>query len=123
MIIPETKITILFKFLSTENGGRKNGLTTGYRPNVVFNFTEEMLNLYKTVENGYFLPGEIRTLNADVMFIFTHDRWIQPGEIIECKIGIYNPGGVSKFFIPGNFLFAREGGRIIGIGNIISAGT
>ena len=58
---------------TTENGGRENGIKTGYRPNHVFEYLENPTDFKTTYmgiiefEKEWILPGE--TANVKVTFI------------------------------------------------------
>lgn len=57
----------------TENGGRKNGIKTGYRPNHVFEYRKNSSDFVATYmgiiefEKEWILPGE--TANVKVTFV------------------------------------------------------
>ncbi|WP_413534113.1 hypothetical protein [Empedobacter brevis] len=85
------------QYLTTEQGGRKTPVKSGYRPQVKFDFTE-----MQTSGQQIFIDKEI----------------VYPGEKVDAKIKILSPDYFADSLIEGmNFEF-REGAKLIGTGEI-----
>jgi len=85
------------QYLTTEQGGRKTPASSGYRPQVKFNFAE---------------------MQTSGQQIFIDKETVYPGEKVDAKIKILSPDYFADCLTEGmNFEF-REGPTLIGTGQI-----
>jgi translation elongation factor EF-Tu-like GTPase len=90
------------KLYSTNEGGRKTGIKTNYRPNHVFEYTEgQILSTF---------IGEIQ---------FTAKEWINPGEGSDVTIRFLNCEPLLKYLKPGRKWWIHEASKRIGEAEII----
>lgn len=97
------KIKAKLKLYSTNNGGRKTGIRTGYRPNHVFEY-----NYKGSIKQTY-----IGQINID------EDKWIFPGEIEIVNIEFLNVFEIEKFIQVGRKWWIHEANNKIGEAEII----
>ncbi len=99
VIVIKAKITMK----STENGGRKSGFVSGYRPNHVFEAPEDL--------------GTLITYIGDI--IFDDDTLFEPVQtkIVTVRF-LYTPL-IEKYITVGQKWFINEGINAMGIGEII----
>ncbi|MGZ3944720.1 MAG: EF-Tu C-terminal domain-related protein [Mucilaginibacter sp.] len=86
------------KYLTTDAGGRRTPVLSGYRPQVRFAFSEMQTS------------GQQKFLDKEVVY---------PGEIVNAEISILSPQFFEHMLYPGMSFEFREGSRIIGTGQII----
>jgi translation elongation factor EF-Tu-like GTPase len=99
LIIVKAKITMK----TTEQGGRKFGFKSGYRPNHVFE-----------------LPEDIRNLNAYIGDIhFDDQELIEPGETKVVTVRFLKVPQVEQFIRVGQKWFINEGANNLGVGEIL----
>lgn len=91
------------KLKSTQEGGRKTGFISGYRPNHVFEYAE---------------PGKLlQTYIGDI--IFEGNSTIEPGEEKEATVRFIPSQPIEKFLQKGRVWWLHEGARIIGEAEVI----
>lgn len=86
------------KYKSTEQGGRKTPATSGYRPQVKFDFTE---------------------MQTSGIQKFIDTEKVYPGETVLAEIAILSPQFFENQLEIGMEFEFREGATIIGYGKII----
>jgi translation elongation factor EF-Tu-like GTPase len=96
-------ITAKLTLYSTDNGGRKTGIRTGYRPNHVFEYNDK----------GSFIQTYIGQINFD------DGKWILPGETVEVTIEFLNLFGIERYITIGRKWWIHEGASKIGEAEII----
>ncbi|WP_333577325.1 hypothetical protein [Sphingobacterium sp.] len=90
------------KLTSTENGGRKTGIISGYRPNHVFEYTAE---------------GKLqRTYIGDINF---EGEKLMPGEETIATVRLHLTKQVEKYLTKGRIWWLHEGPNIIGEAEIL----
>lgn len=99
LIIVKAKITMK----TTEEGGRKSGFKSGYRPNHVFEMPDNLKNL--------------RTFIGDILF--DDQDLIEPGETKIVTIRFLKVPGIEKYIIAGQKWFINEAARTLGVGEIL----
>jgi translation elongation factor EF-Tu-like GTPase len=99
LIIVKAKITMK----TTEEGGRKSGFKSGYRPNHVFEITDDLKNL--------------KTYIGDINF--DDQELIQPGETKIVTVRFLKMPQVEKYIIVGQKWFINEAARTLGFGEIL----
>ncbi|WP_055444388.1 hypothetical protein [Lacinutrix himadriensis] len=87
------------KLYSTANGGRTNGIKTGYRPNHVFEYNENGIDF----KAGYM--GKI---------CFEENQTIKPTESRTVKVKFVNGQNINKYIELGRTWWIHEGHRKIG---------
>jgi elongation factor Tu len=87
-------------FLRPDEGGRRSIIFTGYRPGIWWDGLEE------------------RGGNDGQITLEGKDRWL-PGEEGALRIQFYHPDLLPDSVVVGTTFTAREGGRIIGRGEVI----
>lgn len=97
------KVKALLKLKSTEDGGRKKGIASRYRPNHVFEYNED-----GSFPNTYM--GQI---------MFDDEEWIMPNEEREVEVVFLKSGGLEKFLIKGRSWWIHEGVKQIGVATIL----
>ena len=100
MIIVEAEISLL----STEDGGRKTGIRSGYRPNHFFE------NPDNTPSPGSYI-GEIQ---------FSDLEFLLPGERRTGIVVFLRGGKIDSYISVGREWFINEGGRRIGHGKVLA---
>lgn len=97
------KVNALFKLISTNEGGRRTGIFSGYRPNHVFEYHE----------NGEMIEG----LMGDVRF--EKPEVLEPGA--ECKVVVrfLLSQRIERFMEKGRIWYIHEGPNRIGTAKII----
>ncbi|MDH5379722.1 MAG: hypothetical protein OEW75_02650 [Cyclobacteriaceae bacterium] len=85
------------QYLTTEEGGRKTPVKSGYRPQVKFDFDEMQTSGQQT---------------------FINKEWVNPGEHIKAKIKIVSPDHFAHTLSEGMAFEFREGATTIGTGKI-----
>jgi len=98
-IIIKAKIT----FKTTEEGGRKTGVKSGYRPNHVFEKTDN-IKLLRTY------MGEIK---------FDNEESIQPGETNIVTVRFLKNPEIEKYMRVGQIWYIYEVPKLIAEGEII----
>ena len=99
LIIVKAKVTMK----STEEGGRKSGFTSGYRPNHVFE-----------------LPDDLRNLKAycgDI--VFDDEELFELGKTKIVTVRFLRNAIVEKYIKVGQNWFINEGARTFGFGEIL----
>ncbi|MCR1026082.1 hypothetical protein NQT66_14765 [Cellulophaga baltica] len=89
--------------IPTEDGGRKTGITSGYRPNHVFE--------YQT--NGQFKYAYMGDIQTD------KDDWIMPGETKEVIVRFLSRQPIDEYMDIGRKWWIHEGHRVIGDAKIL----
>lgn len=86
----------------TDEGGRRTGIKSGYRPNHVFEYRDG------SIVSAYM--GEIK---------FDGQEWIEPGEerIVTVRFILGQP--IEKFLTIGGRWWIHEGGRLVGEAEIV----
>jgi translation elongation factor EF-Tu-like GTPase len=98
-IVIKAKIT----FKSTEEGGRKTGIKSGYRPNHAFE-----------------KPVNIKLLRAYIgEIIFDYKEFIQPGETNDVTVSFLKVPEIEKFMKVGQKWFIYEPPILIAEGELI----
>lgn len=97
LIVVDARITLL----TTEAGGRKGQIFSGYRPNHRFNVNSSISS---------FFIGEVQ---------FSHKIQIYPGETELVSVIFLRAGGIEKYLIPGEHWLIQEGSRLVGSGEIL----
>jgi translation elongation factor EF-Tu-like GTPase len=90
-------------FRTTEEGGRKTGIKSGYRPNHVFEQTNDIRSLRTYI-------GDIR---------FDDQGFIQPGETKVVTVRFLRNPIIEKYIKPGQKWFIYEVPRLVAEGEII----
>lgn len=98
LVVVEVQITLL----STEDGGRKGPIFSGYRPNHRFDPESNI--------SGFFI-GEIQ---------FTTKNAIYPGESEKVVIIFLKAGGIEEYLIQGTEWLLQEGSKLVGKGKILN---
>jgi translation elongation factor EF-Tu-like GTPase len=102
MTVETIKIKAKLTLFATENGGRKTGIKTGYRPNHVFEY-----------ENGIFKQTYIGQITFD-------DReWILPGDIANVYVEFINMLDIKRFINVGQKWWIHEAAKKLGEAEII----
>lgn len=99
LIIVKAKITMM----TTEEGGRKSGFKTGYRPNHVFELPDDLKN--------------IKTYVGDIQF--DDHELIEPGETHIVIVRFLKNPGIEKYLHIGQKWFINEAARTLGFGEIL----
>lgn len=98
LIVVEARVT----FRTTDAGGRKGQVFSGYRPNHRFKPKANVSSFY---------IGEVQ---------FGHKTAIFPGEMEAVTIIFLRAGGIEKYLVPGEQWLIQEGSRIVGEGEILN---
>ena len=99
LIIVKAKISMK----TTEDGGRKSGFKSGYRPNHVFE-----------------LPDDLRNLKAYIGDIqFDDQELIEPGETKIVTVRFLKMPQIEKYIKIGQKWFINEAAKTLGIGEIL----
>ncbi len=85
--------------LRTEEGGRRSGVSTGYRPGVFFGPTED---------GGY-----------DGHLVIEGHETINPGEEYSVRIEFLRPDLIPSFVRPNTPFRVQEGGWVVGRGTVL----
>ena len=99
LIIVKAKITMK----TTEDGGRKSGFISGYRPNHVFELPEELQNLTTYI-------GDI---------VFEDEKLFEPGQTKIVTVRFLKTPLIEKYINVGQKWFINEASRNLGYGEII----
>jgi translation elongation factor EF-Tu-like GTPase len=99
LIIVKARITMK----TTDEGGRKSGFTSGYRPNHVFEMPENFKDLVSFV-------GDIQFDDQDM---------INPGETKIVTVRFLNVPEVERYIQKGQRWFINEGARNVGVGEML----
>ncbi len=91
------------RFKTTEEGGRKNGINSGYSPNHVFEYNE----------NGELLD----TFVGDIKI--KGDRFMELGKEYEAKVRFVFSQRLEKFIEKGRKWWIHEGAKMVGEAEII----
>lgn len=83
-------------FASTEDGGRRNPVASGYRPTLDFGF-------------GAF---------HDAVFEFIESEWVQPGNSAKTRVWLAQPRLQKARLYPGLKIEVLEGARCVAVGII-----
>lgn len=97
------KITAKLTLYSSDNGGRKTGIRTGYRPDHVFEYDKK----------GSFKQAYIGQINFDT------DKWILPGETETVLVEFLRLSDVEKYISVGRKWWIHEGPNKLGEAEII----
>lgn len=97
------KVKAKIKLYRTENGGRKTAISTGYRPNHVFEYADNSIDFVRTY------IGEI---NLEY-------EYIQPGESAVGIVWFSPQKSLNKFIQKGRIWGLNEGSRKIGEAEIL----
>ena len=99
LIIVKARITMK----ATEDGGRKSGFKSGYRPNHVFELTDDLKILQTYI-------GDIQ---------FNDQELIEPGEMKIVTVRFLKMPPIEKYIQVGQKWFINEAGRTLGYGEIL----
>lgn len=99
LIIVKAKITMK----TTEEGGRKSGFKSGYRPNHVFELPDDLRNL--------------KTYIGDIQF--DDQELIEPGETKVVTVRFLKVPQVEQFISVGQRWFINEAAQTLGFGEIL----
>lgn len=99
LIIVKAKITMK----ATEDGGRKSGFKSGYRPNHVFELPENLQNLHTYI-------GDIQ---------FDDQELVEPGETKIVTVRFLKIPQIVKYINVGQKWFINEAARTLGFGEIL----
>ncbi len=99
LIIVKAKITMK----TTEEGGRKSGFKSGYRPNHVFELPNDLRNL--------------KTYIGDIQF--EDQELIEPGETKIVTVRFLKVPEIEKYITEGRKWFINEASKTLGIGEIL----
>lgn len=99
LIIVKARITMK----TTEEGGRKSGFISGYRPNHIFEPTYDLKNLQSYI-------GDIR-LEGEELF--------EPGESKIVTVRFLNVPPIEKYIKVGQKWLINEGPNTLGYGEIL----
>lgn len=96
-------VKAIVKLMRTEDGGRKTGVLSGYRPNHVFeyNASGEMMAAYM---------GDIR---------FDREDGILPGQEKVATVRFLREQPIQKYLNPGARWWIHEGAICVGVGEIV----
>lgn len=97
------KIKAKLTLYSTDSGGRKTGIKTGYRPNHVFEYDKEY-----SFKQTYI--GQIT---------FNNQEWIMPGETANVDIEFIDMLDVKRFICVGRIWWIHEANKKLGEAEII----
>ena len=86
------------EYISTENGGRKSHMKSGYRPQIKFDFTEDQTS------------GKQIFIDKDIVL---------PGEVVVAEIILLSPYLYYDQLEVGMKYEIKEGAKIVGYGEII----
>lgn len=86
-------------YLTTEAGGRKLPIASGYRPN-----------------HDFGLKGELN----DAQHEYPDVEWVQPGQTVRSLLWLLVPERQPGRFYPGLSFAVREGPRVVGHGKVLS---
>ena len=99
LIVIKAKVSLK----SSEDGGRKSGFKSGYRPNHVFE-----------------MPDNLKMLTTYIGDIsFDGQEVIMPGETKEVTVRFLKTPEVEKYIKVGQKWFINEGARTVGFGEIL----
>lgn len=91
-----------FRLKSTDEGGRKTGIKSGYRPNHVFEYKDgHMVSAYM---------GEIK---------FDGQEWIEPGQEKVVTVRFYTGQPIENFLTIGRRWWIHEGPNLVGEAEIV----
>ena len=99
LIIVKAKITMK----TTEEGGRKSGFKSGYRPNHIFELPNDLKN--------------IKTYVGDIQF--NDQELILPGETKIVTVRFLKMPQIEKYIKVGQKWFINEAARTLGFGEIL----
>jgi translation elongation factor EF-Tu-like GTPase len=99
LIIVKAEITLK----KTEDGGRIYGIKSGYRPNHVFELTNDLKNL--------------KTYIGDIQF--DNQETIEPGETKIVTVRFLRMSQIEKYIKIGQKWFINEAARTLGFGEIL----
>jgi len=91
------KIKAKLTLLATEDGGRKTGIRTGYRPNHVFEY-----------ENGMVRQTYIGRITFD------DTEWIMPGDTANVNVEFINMLDIERFINVGQIWWIHEAAKKLG---------
>ena len=103
LIVVKAKITMK----ATEEGGKHSGITSGYRPNHVFELPQDLNNICAYI-------GDIQLGNQEL---------INPGETKIATVRFLKMPKVEEYIKVGQKWIINEGRRTVGFGEIISIST
>jgi len=96
-------VTARISMKKTEEGGRKSGIASGYRPNHVFEMPEDLKWLTA-------FPGDIRLDDQES---------IEPGETKIVTVRFIRMPPMEKYMKVGQKWFINEGPTTVGFGEIL----
>jgi translation elongation factor EF-Tu-like GTPase len=99
LIIVKARITMK----ATDDGGRKSGFKSGYRPNHVFELPVDLRNLQTYI-------GDIQ---------FDDQELIEPGEIKIVTVRFLNTPQIERYINAGQKWFINEAAKTVGFGEIL----
>lgn len=99
LTIVKAKVTMK----ATEDGGRKSGFKSGYRPNHVFEIPANL--------------NELKTYIGDIQF--DDQELIQPGETKMVTVRFLKTPQIEKYINVGQKWFINEAARTLGFGEIL----
>lgn len=107
--------------LPSNKGGRSGYVKTKYRPNFVF-YSGQLEELWEKEKQGYFFAareaerfGNLK--NSDGHFFMRNEK-LSPGETSISIIDFPRITHLANFLTPGVKFIFREGGRVVGSGEI-----
>ena len=104
MTLPDsTYVKALLTLRTTEEGGRKTGIKTGYRPNHVFEYVDD-----GKLQNTFI--GEIQ---------FDLDKQILPGDTTLVTVRFLNSPELQKYLQVGRKWYIHEWPKLLGHAEII----
>jgi hypothetical protein len=120
MRTPPVKFTARIKLFPTENGGRKEPVSSGdYFPNIVFDVPFN--NSFRDFDR-YLLSQRLQKdypkVNSNVSFKFP-DHFLYPGDQCICTIRLYHPERVVGYIMPGDKFLIIEITRFVGVGEVL----
>jgi translation elongation factor EF-Tu-like GTPase len=97
---PSVKVRALISMLATDQGGRRTGITSGYRPNHNFG----------AADGRAFYMGQVE---------FGSSESLSPGESREALIEFIRGPGLMEALLPGVTWRIQEGPKLVAIGSVI----
>jgi translation elongation factor EF-Tu-like GTPase len=97
------KIKANFTLCKTEDGGRQNGIISGYRPDHVFDYNSK----------GNLLQTFIGDIN------FSSQQTIEPGETKEVTVRFLMNQPIEKYLNTGQKWWIHEGPNLVGYAEIV----
>jgi len=96
---PPLRVKALISMLRTEDGGRRNGIRSGYRPNHNFG----------PPDGRRFYIGQVD---------FEGGGTIEPGESLEALVTFLSGPGLKDVLVPGRLWRIQEGPKLVATGTV-----